>query len=59
MVRRVTIFGATGSIGCNTVDLIAADREAFERAGWSTLPYPVDPEALVRKLQSALPIEET
>ena len=28
--RRVTIFGATGSIGVNTVDLIARDRERFE-----------------------------
>ena len=30
MTRRVTIFGSTGSIGCNTVDLIARDRDAFE-----------------------------
>ncbi len=30
MVRRVTIFGSTGSVGCNTVDLITADRDAFE-----------------------------
>ncbi len=30
MTRRVTIFGATGSIGCNTVDLIAADPDAYE-----------------------------
>ncbi len=30
MVRRVTIFGSTGSIGCNTVDLIARDRAAFK-----------------------------
>ena len=30
MTRRVTIFGSTGSIGCNTVDLIRRDRDAFE-----------------------------
>lgn len=30
MTRRVTIFGSTGSIGCNTVDLIAADRDRYE-----------------------------
>ena len=28
--RRVTIFGATGSIGANTVDLIAREPERFE-----------------------------
>ncbi|MGE0747946.1 MAG: 1-deoxy-D-xylulose-5-phosphate reductoisomerase [Rhodospirillales bacterium] len=27
--RRVTILGSTGSIGCNTVDLIERDRERF------------------------------
>ncbi|HEV8014329.1 MAG TPA: 1-deoxy-D-xylulose-5-phosphate reductoisomerase [Stellaceae bacterium] len=27
--RRVTILGSTGSIGCNTVELIAADRDAY------------------------------
>ncbi len=31
--RRVTIFGATGSIGCNTVDLIAARPEALRGRG--------------------------
>ncbi len=30
MTRRVTIFGATGSIGANTLDLIGREREAFE-----------------------------
>ncbi len=30
MTRRVTIFGATGSIGVNTVDLIARRKEAFD-----------------------------
>ncbi len=30
MTRRVTIFGATGSIGQNTLDLIGRDREAFD-----------------------------
>ena len=29
MKRRVTILGSTGSIGCNTVELLAADREAY------------------------------
>lgn len=29
-MRRVTIFGATGSIGQNTLDLIRRDREAFQ-----------------------------
>jgi 1-deoxy-D-xylulose-5-phosphate reductoisomerase len=29
-VRRVTILGSTGSIGCNTVDLIERNRDAFE-----------------------------
>ncbi len=28
--RRVTILGSSGSIGCNTVDLIERDPEAFE-----------------------------
>lgn len=28
--RRVTILGATGSVGGNTVDLIARDRDAYE-----------------------------
>lgn len=28
--RRVTILGATGSVGCSTIDLIARDPEAFE-----------------------------
>ncbi len=28
--RRVTILGSTGSIGCNTIDLIARQRDAFE-----------------------------
>ena len=28
--RRVTILGSTGSIGCNTIDLIARQRGAFE-----------------------------
>lgn len=28
--RRVSIFGATGSIGQNTIDLIARDRDAYE-----------------------------
>ncbi len=30
MVRRVSIFGASGSIGQNTIDLIRRDREAFK-----------------------------
>lgn len=30
MTRRVTIFGATGSIGQNTLDLIGRDRDAFQ-----------------------------
>lgn len=30
MVRRVSIFGATGSIGQNTIDLIARDPEAYD-----------------------------
>ncbi|MCR9086426.1 MAG: 1-deoxy-D-xylulose-5-phosphate reductoisomerase [Rhodobacteraceae bacterium] len=29
-MRRVSIFGSTGSIGVNTVDLIARDRNAYE-----------------------------
>ncbi len=29
-MRKVTIFGSTGSIGCNTVDLIERDPEAFD-----------------------------
>lgn len=29
MTRRVSIFGATGSIGCNTVELITADLDAY------------------------------
>lgn len=29
-MRRVSIFGATGSIGCNTVDLIARDPDAYD-----------------------------
>ncbi|MEL7114197.1 MAG: 1-deoxy-D-xylulose-5-phosphate reductoisomerase, partial [Pseudomonadota bacterium] len=29
-MRRVTIFGATGSIGQNTLDLIRRDRAAFD-----------------------------
>lgn len=28
--RRVTILGSTGSIGCNTIDLIERNRESFE-----------------------------
>jgi 1-deoxy-D-xylulose-5-phosphate reductoisomerase len=28
-IRRVTILGSTGSIGCSTVDLLMADRERF------------------------------
>src|SRR6185312_4519858 len=27
--RRVTILGSTGSVGCNTVELVAADRGAY------------------------------
>ncbi len=27
--RRVTILGSTGSVGCNTVELVEADREAY------------------------------
>ncbi|HZL58799.1 MAG TPA: 1-deoxy-D-xylulose-5-phosphate reductoisomerase [Stellaceae bacterium] len=27
--RRVTILGSTGSVGCNTVELIEADRDAY------------------------------
>ena len=30
MTRRVTIFGATGSIGANTLDLIGREPEAFD-----------------------------
>ena len=29
-MRRVTIFGATGSIGQNTIDLIARDPSAYD-----------------------------
>ncbi|HEY3919926.1 MAG TPA: 1-deoxy-D-xylulose-5-phosphate reductoisomerase [Stellaceae bacterium] len=29
MKRRVTILGSTGSIGCNTVELVAADRDVY------------------------------
>ena len=29
MKRRVTILGSTGSIGCNTAELVAADRESY------------------------------
>ena len=29
-MRRVTILGSTGSIGCNTVDLVERNRDAFE-----------------------------
>ncbi len=28
--RRITILGSTGSIGCNTLDLIQRDREAYQ-----------------------------
>ncbi|MGH6974845.1 MAG: 1-deoxy-D-xylulose-5-phosphate reductoisomerase, partial [Stellaceae bacterium] len=27
--RRVTILGSTGSVGCNTVELVEADRAAY------------------------------
>src|SRR5487761_1334446 len=27
--RRVTILGSTGSVGCNTVELVEADREGY------------------------------
>jgi 1-deoxy-D-xylulose-5-phosphate reductoisomerase len=27
--RRVTILGSTGSVGCNTVELVATDRDAY------------------------------
>ena len=30
MTRRVSIFGATGSIGVNTLDLIGRDRDAYD-----------------------------
>ncbi|PJE34066.1 1-deoxy-D-xylulose-5-phosphate reductoisomerase, partial [Pseudooceanicola lipolyticus] len=30
MARRISIFGATGSVGQNTIDLIARDAAAFE-----------------------------
>lgn len=30
MTRRISIFGATGSIGLSTIDLIERDRDAFE-----------------------------
>ena len=30
MTRRVSIFGATGSIGQNTIDLIARDPDAYD-----------------------------
>ncbi|NRA98227.1 MAG: 1-deoxy-D-xylulose-5-phosphate reductoisomerase [Rhodobacteraceae bacterium] len=30
MTKRVSILGATGSIGCNTIDLIEADPDAFD-----------------------------
>ncbi|MDJ0639355.1 MAG: 1-deoxy-D-xylulose-5-phosphate reductoisomerase [Paracoccaceae bacterium] len=30
MTRRVSIFGATGSIGANTLDLIGRDRDAYD-----------------------------
>ncbi|MEO9575769.1 MAG: 1-deoxy-D-xylulose-5-phosphate reductoisomerase [Tateyamaria sp.] len=30
MTRRVSIFGATGSIGQNTIDLIARDRDVYD-----------------------------
>jgi 1-deoxy-D-xylulose-5-phosphate reductoisomerase len=30
MTRRISIFGATGSIGLSTIDLIERDREAFD-----------------------------
>ena len=29
-MRRISIFGATGSIGQNTIDLIARDRDAYQ-----------------------------
>ncbi|HCE72665.1 MAG TPA: 1-deoxy-D-xylulose-5-phosphate reductoisomerase, partial [Ruegeria sp.] len=29
-MRRVSIFGATGSIGQNTIDLIARDPDAYD-----------------------------
>ena len=29
-MRRVTILGSTGSIGCNTIDLIERDRPSFD-----------------------------
>ncbi len=29
-MRRITIFGATGSIGQNTLDLIGRDRDAYK-----------------------------
>ena len=28
-MKRVTILGSTGSIGCNTAELLAADRESY------------------------------
>lgn len=30
MTRRISIFGATGSIGCNTIDLISRDTDSYE-----------------------------
>ena len=30
MTRRISIFGATGSIGLSTIDLIRRDPEAYE-----------------------------
>ncbi|MEX1107486.1 MAG: 1-deoxy-D-xylulose-5-phosphate reductoisomerase, partial [Dongiaceae bacterium] len=29
-IRRISIFGATGSVGCNTVDLIRRDLKRYE-----------------------------
>ena len=28
--RRITVLGSTGSVGCNTIDLIRRDPGAFE-----------------------------
>ena len=31
--RGVTVLGSTGSVGCNTVELLAADPDAYLAAG--------------------------
>ena len=58
--KRISIFGATGSVGQNTLDLISRDRESYEIVVLTAAICQVVPFLSTRdKITGPIPTENT